>query len=702
MEQTRFKFVGASMVALMTLGVMSQPVAIFQEDLPVFAEEATETTVAEETAAEETAAEEAASEDTSGEESSEVPAASEDFFEFVNKEYLDSFEMASDEVAVGVNDELDARVEEALKKYLGDLDSEATKPATNEEQQMLNYYRLANDFDKREEDGAKPVEAYLNEIKGLTSMEDFTGKLSTFVEKNYILPFQVYSTPGLDDPNMNQMMIGSGRLILPDTSYYEEGNEDGASLMEAYQTSSEKIMEAVGFTPEEAKTHVQNAIAFDAIMASYRTPSEERMNTSDNIFPTERKDAEKLTEVIGLMPVLDELVGTSIEMINVDDQKFSGGLNDMFKEENFEQLQSWMLVRTAEDAAPYMTEELRLLSEEYSMAKSGAEEAPAQDKAAYEDTIYRFGDVVGNAYGETEFGPEARKDVEELTYDIIDMYKVRLKEEHDWLSPETVEKAIEKLDKMGVMVGYADEYNKNTKDYVVDPEKTLYENVHGINEVDHMNSLKDYGKEVAEGQWGMAPFEVNAYYNPYENLICLPAGILQDPFYSTEQTDSENYGGVGNVVGHELSHAFDTSGAEFDAEGVFTNWWTEEDYAAFEERTKPMVTQYDGYEIHGGTVDGEQTLNENIADNGGVAVALEALKRKGDANFAEYFETYAKTWAIRLRPEFTKMRLTTDEHGPAEARVNFPVANFDEFYETYDVKEGDKMYIAPEDRMIFW
>ena len=693
MKQTRFKFVGASMVALMALGVVGQPLSILHENLPVLAAEES----AEESAAEETAAEESAAEN-----SSEVPDASEDFFEYVNKEYLDSFEMAPDEVAVGVNNELDDRVEEALKTYLGDLDSEKTKPKNNEEQQMLNYYRLANNFDKRESDGTKPVASYLEEIKGIESFEDFTGKLSNLIEKNYVLPFEVYTTPGLDDPNTNQLMIGSGQLILPDTSYYEEDNEDGKALLDVYQSSSEKIMEAVGFTPEEAKTHVQNTIDFDAIMASYRTPSEERMNTSDNIFPTKREDAEKLTESINLLPVLDELIGTKIELINVDDQKFSSGLNDMLSADNFEKMQSWMLVKAARDAAPFMTEDLRLVGEEYNMAKSGAEEAKPQDKAAYEDVIYRFGDVIGNAYGEQYFGPEARKEVEELTYDIIDMYKVRLKEVHDWLSPETVDKAIEKLDKMGVMVGYADEYNKNTKDYVVDPEKSLYENIHAINEVDNLNGLKDYGQPVAENQWGMAPFEVNAYYNPYENLICLPAGILQDPFYSKDQTDSENYGGIGNVIGHELSHAFDTSGAEFDAEGLFTNWWTEEDYKNFEERSKIMVKQYDGYEIHGGKLDGEQTLNENIADNGGVAVALEALKRKGEPNFAEYFETYAKTWAIRLRPEYAKMRLTTDEHGPAEARVNFPVANFDEFYETYGVKEGDKMYLDPELRVIFW
>lgn len=631
----------------------------------------------------------------------EIPGYQEDFFQAVNKEYLDSFEMAPDEISVGVNDELDANVEKELKTMLADLDSGKREAKTKEEEQLINYYRLVNDFEGRDKAGAEPLKTYFEEIEGLKDPADLTSKMSHWIESTLPLPFAVYATPGLEDPNTNELMIGSGNLILPDTAYYEEGNADGLALMDVYKESSIKLLEAMGYSHEDAEKHVQNTIDYDKLMASYRTPSEERMNTSDNIFPTSLEDAKKLTDDFGLMDAVTELVGQTPEKINVDDQKFSAGLKDMMSPDHFDQLKSWMLVNLANSATGSLSEELRLIGSEYDMAKSGAEEAKPKDKAAYEDVIYTFSDVVGNAYGEEFFGEEARQDVRDLTNDIIDMYKERLKN-NEWLSEGTREKAIEKLDKMGVMVGYGDNYNKNTPDYVIDPEKSLYENVLGMAKVDQINSLKDIGQAVAEDQWEMAPFEVNAYYNPTENLICLPAGILQEPFFSENQSDSQNYGGIGNVIGHELTHAFDTSGAEFDAEGVFTNWWTDEDYKAFEDRTQKMIAQFDGYEIHGGKVDGKQTLNENVADNGGLTVALEALKRKDNPDFKEYFETYAKTWAVKLREEYAKMSLTTDEHGPVEVRVDVPVRNFDEFYEAFGIKEGDPMYMKPEDRIIFW
>lgn len=675
MSHKKFNFVGASMVAILALGVGVQSAPIIWQSPIVLAQE-----------------EEA---------STEIPDYKEDFFEAVNKEYLDNMEMAADEVAIGVNDELDEIVDERLKTILGDLKDGKVEPQNEEEQQMMNYYDLAYDFDRREEEGAEPVKPYLEKIESLESAEDLADRLGEWIEEDLPLPFYVYSSPGLEDPKTNELMIASGSLILPDTSYYDEGNEDAPELLKVYRESGEKILVAMGYSEEEAAKHLENTLNFDALMAEYRTPSEERPKYSDNIFSISVEDAQSMTDSFKLLSALENIIGTKVEKINIDDKSFSGGLADMMGEEHFEELKSWMLVKQAIAAAPYLTEELRLLQAEYGMAQRGIEEPTPQDKAAYKEIIYQFYDVIGNAYGKEYFGEEARKEVEDITYDIIDMYKERLNE-NEWLSPETREKAIEKLDKMDVMVGYGDEYNKNTPDYKVDPEKSFFDGIKGINKVDVVNDLKDYDQPVAENQWGMEPFAVNAYYSSTSNLICLPAGILQAPFYDKDQTDSQNYGGVGNVVGHELTHAFDPSGAEFNADGAFENWWTEEDYAAYEDRTKAMIDQYDGYEIYDGQVDGEQTLAENIADNGGLSVALEGLKRKGDPNYKEFFESYARTWAIKLRPEFGKMRLVTDEHAPAETRTNIPVQNFEEFYETYGVQEGDPMYMAPADRMIFW
>lgn len=630
-----------------------------------------------------------------------IPSPREDFFEAANKEYLDSKKMPDDEISVGVNDDLDKQVEDRLKTILADLDSGKTTPKDKEQQQLLNYYRLSKDFARRESDGTKPVQETLKKITSLKDRDDLVQQLSDWITNDLPLPFSIGTSEGLKDPKHNELEIADSGLILPDTSYYKKGNKDADKLLKVYHDSSINILKAMGYDEKEAKDFVEKAIQYDKFLATYRTPSEKRLKYSDNFFPISEKEAHDLTDSFDLLKAVESIIGQEAKKINVNDKLYAKGLKEMMDQDHFDQLKSWMLVREARHAAPYLTDSLRLEVAKYRMAQSGAAKAPDKEKASFRDTTNTFPDVLGNDYAQTYFGPEARKEVEGIIKDLINQYKERLAH-NDWLGKETAKKAIEKLDKMKVMAGYPDNYNKNTPLYTIDPAKSLYENVRGMNKVDAVESLKDYGKPVAENQWSMAPFEVNAYYSSTGNLICIPAGILQAPFYDKQQSASQNYGGIGAAVGHELSHAFDPSGAEFDADGVYKNWWTKADYKAFNARTKKIVAQFDGVKIHGGKLDGKQTLGENVADNGGLVVAIEALKQKGDPNFDEFFRSYARSWAVRYRPEFAKMALATDEHAPAELRTNIAIQNFDEFYKTYGVKKGDKMYKDPKDRILFW
>ena len=312
-----------------------------------------------------------------------------------------------------------------------------------------------------------------------------------------------------------------------------------------------------------------------------------------------------------------------------------------------------------------------------------------------------FSQVIGDYYGKKYFGDKARQDVREMVEAMIQVYQNRLKA-NTWLTPETIDLAIKKLDALDIFVGYPDTYPAIFTQLKVDEDASFYANTATFTRQFNERDFARWNKDVDRSEWGMSAATVNAYFHPNHNLICFPAAILQAPFYSVNQSRSENYGGIGAVIAHEVSHAFDNNGAKFDAQGNMNNWWTEADLEAFDQRAQAMIKQWDGIEFAGGKVNGKLTVSENIADGGGLTAALEATKQEDDANLAEFFINWARIWSLKARPEYQQLLLSIDVHSPAELRANIQVRNMDEFYETFDVKEGDKMYFAPEDRVVIW
>ncbi|MCR4933967.1 MAG: M13 family peptidase, partial [Lachnospiraceae bacterium] len=253
-----------------------------------------------------------------------------------------------------------------------------------------------------------------------------------------------------------------------------------------------------------------------------------------------------------------------------------------------------------------------------------------------------------------------------------------------------------------VKMGYPDEIRKIWSELVFEESDSLYESVCKIRAVKKKDMIDKLYKPVDRTEWVMPGHMVNACYNPSANDITFPAAILQKPFYSLSQLESENLGGIGAVIGHEISHAFDNNGANFDENGNLNNWWLEEDFAAFKALTKDMIEQFDGIEFHGGKVNGELTVSENIADNGGMGVTLEIMHTLSDANFKAYFKNWARVWCMKAKEEYIQLLLANDVHSPATLRANMAPRNFKEWYEAFDVKESDKMYIAPDKRISIW
>ena len=348
-----------------------------------------------------------------------------------------------------------------------------------------------------------------------------------------------------------------------------------------------------------------------------------------------------------------------------------------------------------------LSEELYEIGKLYTRALRGIDKNPVIEKQAYQRVSNIFSEPIGVYYGRTYFGEEAKKDVVSIVKKIIEMYKERMKN-NSFLKEETKKKAILKLDTIVIKMGYPDKIDEYYSKLKVDDNDSLFDSMNKIFKIKILHNLEELNKPVDRTLWAMPGHLVNACYNPSSNDITFPAAILQKPFYSLDQSVSQNLGGIGAVIGHEISHAFDNNGAQFDEKGNLFNWWSKEDYDAFKKLTEKMIKEWDGIPFHGGKVNGKLIVSENIADNGGLSVTLAIMHTLKDADYQEYFKNWARVWCMKAKEEYILLLLTNDVHAPAELRANIQPRNFSEWYSAFDVKETDKMYIAPEDRVTIW
>ena len=312
-----------------------------------------------------------------------------------------------------------------------------------------------------------------------------------------------------------------------------------------------------------------------------------------------------------------------------------------------------------------------------------------------------YSEPVGLYYGEKYFGEEAKKDITEIVQQIVATYQKRIAE-NDILEQATKDKAILKLSKMGLKLAYPDRVEEIYNKLVFDKSKSLFEIVTSLRKIRMEENFARLGKEVDRTHWAMPGHMVNACYDPFVNDITFPAAILQAPFYSIAQTRSENLGGIGAVIGHEISHAFDSNGAKCDELGNLNNWWTKADERKFNKKVNAMIKQFDGIELPWGVCNGKFTVSENIADNGGMAVTLDIMSNSEGVSFEEYFANWARVWCQKAKPEYQALLLQVDVHGPAYLRANMPPRNFPEWYTTFKVKKTDGMYLAPSKRVVIW
>lgn len=625
-----------------------------------------------------------------------------DFYKAVNGKWAETAVIPDDKPRTGGFSDLADEIEELMLTTTDGWLAGEKLPSDSILQNFVKFHKMTANYDKREKVGVTPVLPLIEEYRNLGSFAEFASRIADYemAGKPNLLPFGV--SPDFMNAQLNVLWAEAPGIILPDTTYYAEDNEKGKELLAVWRSMQEELLPKFGFSDEEIKDLLDKVIELDAKVAKYVLSREESSEYVKLYHPYEWVDFVKLAPELPLNDIFKAILGELPDKVIVPEERFWVDFAaEYYSEGNWELLKADLVLSAATSWNAYLTDEIRILSGAYNRALSGTPQARDKRKAAYYLAEGPYSQALGLWYAGQKFSPEAKADVEHKVATMIDVYKSRL-ETADWLAPATREKAITKLNVITPHIGYPEKLPETYGKKIIDENLSLVENAQNLAKISIAYAWSKWNKPVDRSEWHMPAHMVNAYYDPQQNQIVFPAAILQAPFYSLEQSSSANYGGIGAVIAHEISHAFDTNGASFDENGSLKNWWTEEDYAAFKERTDKVVAQFDGLDSYGVKVNGKLTVSENVADLGGVACALEAAKKEADFSVRDFFINFATIWRMKARDEFMQMMASIDVHAPAEWRTNVTITNFDEFHQEFGVKEGDGMWRAPENRVIIW
>ncbi|WP_027063307.1 M13 family metallopeptidase [Mesoplasma seiffertii] len=628
--------------------------------------------------------------------------AQDNFFEYVNKEWMDNTKLPDGYASWGSFEQLGKKADDDIKSIIHELINQKT-PLSKESQFIVNLYKNYLNDEARNKDGISPIQPILTTIEGLKSKADLTAMFIELSEKWDISFFHSKMIDAdFEDSNTRALMIDSMGLGMSDRDFYEPTHPRHEQIKAAYQTYLNALV-------KESQVTLSTTNIFDLVYNFEKEIAQSMLKKEElrdpkaiyNLFTPE-----EITTNFGFIDWTKYLTATGYikaPKIIVSEPKFFTKLTAMLNDMPLEDLKDFMKLRVISGYAGLLTINLYEIKFAYQAVFSGVTtKKPAEDRATkfVNDLI---GELLSQEYVKRHFSPTAKQQVLAMVNDLIKVYKTRIKA-LDWMSEETKVKALEKADSFTVKIGYPDKWEdfSDLNIRLYEDGGSLFENVLSINQHYLNKELADIAKPVDKDKWYMYAQTVNAYYNPTSNEICFPAAILQKPFYGEDQELAKNLGGIGAVIGHEVSHGFDDEGSKFDKDGNLKDWWTPADYEQYQQRTNKVVEQYNAYEFNGTHVNGQLTLGENIGDLSGVAAALDICKAQAPNDLKLFFENFATVFCRITTPELQNTRLLTDPHSPEEVRVNGVFVNIDEFHEVYETKPGDKMYKPKEDRIKVW
>ncbi len=632
-----------------------------------------------------------------------------DLYRFMNGTWLKEFEIPADKSSYGSFARLADEAQKNLRAIIEEAAHASDKQPGTEQQKVGDLYLSFMDSARVEELGLKPLQPELARIASVKNKKELAALMGYLSMTGVQQPFGIWINQDRKNSTRYISYVWQSGLSLPDKDYYFNESDRFRAIRAAYLKHLEKMFSLAGM--DDAAKKARTVYSIEKEIAKKHWTRAENRNRDKTYNKYSNKALRELVSHFDWDSYWAASEIHNIEELIVGQPDYMRAFDKIYDDYSLEEWKTYYTFKLLNSAAPYLS---RQFVDEHFAFFSGTLRGIKQNRPRWKRGVRltegALGEVVGKIYVSRHFRPEAKQRMKELVENLKESFRQRL-DQLDWMSPATKEKAKEKLARFGTKIGYPDKW----KDYSALEIKAddLIGNIRRSNIVEHRREVAKLGKPVDRDEWHMYPQTVNAYYSPSMNEIVFPAAILQPPFFNMEADDAVNYGGIGAVIGHELTHGFDDQGRKSDGDGNLTDWWTEEDAREFEKRAQMMVEEYNKFSpIEGMHVNGELTLGENIADLGGLTIAYHAyqnaLKGKpapvidGFTGEQRFFLGWAQVWARKYREDELRRRLKTDSHSPSQYRTNGVVTNMPEFYDTYNVKEGDQLFTPVEQRVRIW
>ena len=633
-----------------------------------------------------------------------------DFYQYACGGWIEKNPLKPEYSRFGTFDQLRDNNQEQLRSLIDELGS-TPQEAGSVAQKIGSLYEMGLDSVKLNKDGMAPIKEQLEAIQRLGTKAD-VAKMVAVLHKEGMAPFfALFVDADEKNSSMNIVQLYQAGIGMGDRDYYLLDDEGTVKMRDAYKQFINRLFTLTGASPEQAEAAVNAVMKIETGIAEISYSREDLRDSQKNYNKIKLEEFKAKNNPIDWDVYFESMGLMEIEYLDAKQLPFYGALDEFLKNVSIDEQKYYLAFNLLNAAAPYLSDEFVAAEFDfYGKTMSGKQEQQPRWKRSLSTVNGALGEAVGQMYVAKYFPASSKEKMLTLVGNLQKALSERIAG-LEWMSDETKAKAQEKLSAFIVKIGYPDKWRDYTALEIKDD--SYWANVcrSNIFEMDYM--LAQAGKPVDRSRWGMTPQTVNAYYNPPTNEICFPAAILQPPFFNPDADDAVNYGAIGVVIGHEMTHGFDDQGRNYDKDGNLTDWWTAEDAARFTERADRLVQQYDDIivvdSVH---ANGRYTLGENIADQGGLLVShlayLNSLNGKtpapidGFTNEQRFYLGYATLWGQNIRPEEILRLTKIDPHSLGKWRVNAALRNIDTFYSAFDIKEGDPMYMMPADRVVIW
>lgn len=640
----------------------------------------------------------------------------ENFFQYVNGTWLDKTEIPSDRTTWGSFNELIKKTDKDAMEILKNASKNPKYKPNTDQGKAVNLFATVLDTVGRNKRGVDPLKPYLKKIDAIKSVADLQKYLVEMEPEGGNDFFTIYIGADEKNSSKNSVTLAVSQLGLSDKDYYTSGDKDSKEKLAKYELHVARMMQFIGESPEKAKQSASEIVALEKELSTPRLDRVESRDSRLQYNPMTVAELQKLTPAIKWDAYFTGLGLAKLDTVVVSEPRYMKALQIVFTENKVSQWKEYLKWTLLNRSTSQLTTDIETANFDfYSKTLRGALKQLPREEIALQVVNRSIGEALGKLYVEKVFPAEAKSKAENMIQNVILAYQNRINN-LTWMSEATKVKANEKLKKITIKVGYPDKW----KDYSaleirsVADGGSYFVNSRNLAKWNFNKGLEKLNKPVDKSEWGMSPQTVNAYYNPSYNEIVFPAAILQPPFYNYKADEAVNYGGIGAVIGHEISHGFDDSGARYNADGNLVDWWTADDLKQFTALGGELAAQYSALEpLPGIHVDGKFTLGENIGDLGGINAAYDGLqlylKENGNPGLIDgftpeqrFFISWSTVWRTKSRDEAIKNQVKTDPHSPGMYRAVVPIQNVDAFYEAFEIKKGDKMYIEPDKRVRIW